>query len=155
MALNFAMLDAARNPVPLPDERVVLTVDKGVELTLVVPNAPPSGPAATSGGSGGARTLKDWGKISLSEQRVRAPRGHGVCCAAEDPAQLLFVADGAASGAPLQTLSVPLLHILATSFQQPVFGANYFAFDIRPVPNGGLASGSKARTPGCVLALEP
>ncbi|KZV86407.1 hypothetical protein EXIGLDRAFT_724847 [Exidia glandulosa HHB12029] len=104
-----------------------MTVDKGVELTLVVPDAPPAGSSATSGGSGGSKTLKDWGKLWLSEQRV------------------VFVADSAAAGsnAPLQSLSVPLLHVLATSFQQPVFGANYFAFDVRPVPNGGLTSGTK------------
>ena len=44
----------------------------GVELLLVVPDAPPTG-AASAGGSGGAKKMKDTGKLWLTDQRVRAP----------------------------------------------------------------------------------
>ena len=33
--------------------------------------------------------------------------------------------------------------ILSTRFIQPVFGANYFALDIKPVPDGGLTLGTR------------
>ncbi|EJD36960.1 hypothetical protein AURDEDRAFT_116985 [Auricularia subglabra TFB-10046 SS5] len=125
MSLNWAMLDANNNPIPLPNERTVMSVDKGVELTLVVPDAPPTGSSA-GGGSGGSKKLQDWGKIVLTEQR------------------LVFSATSSGPDAPLRSLSVPLLNVLSTSFQQPVFGANYLAFDVRPSPGGGLAPGTRA-----------
>jgi hypothetical protein len=34
--------------------------------------------------------------------------------------------------------------ILSTKFEQPTFGANYFTFDIKPMPDGGLTSGTTA-----------
>lgn len=44
----------------------------------------------------------------------------------------------------LESLSVPLSSILSTAFEQPMFGANYLTFEIRPSPEGGLVDGTKA-----------
>ena len=70
MALNWAMLSPDRAPIPLPDELIIRTVDAGVELTVIIPNAPPTG-SATSGGSGGSKKLKEAGRLFLTDQRVR------------------------------------------------------------------------------------
>ena len=70
MALNWAMLKEDRTPVPLPHELFIRTIESGPELTLIIPNTPPSG-VSTSGGSGGEKKLKESGRLWLSEQRVR------------------------------------------------------------------------------------
>lgn len=64
------MLDQSRNPVPLPSEMTLLTIDSGAELILTIPDAPP-GQGAPSGGSGGVKKLKEIGRIQLTDQRVR------------------------------------------------------------------------------------
>ena len=69
MALNWTMLDSSRNPVPLPDEMTILSIDSGAELTLTIPDALPQQGAA-AGGSGGAKKLKETGRIQLTDQRV-------------------------------------------------------------------------------------
>lgn len=56
--------------------------------------------------------------------------------------QLIFIGPDVKGG--LESLSVPLLSILSTAFEQPMFGANYLAFDIKPSPEGGLSDGTKA-----------
>jgi hypothetical protein len=68
MALNWTMLDEGRNPVPLPFEMIIKTME-GAELSLTIPEAPPSG-SATSGGSGGTKKLKSTGRMWLTDQRV-------------------------------------------------------------------------------------
>jgi len=70
MALNWTMLNPNRIPVPLPREMTIATVDSGADITLYIPDAPPSAPNAKSGGSGGTRKLQAAGKIWLSDQRV-------------------------------------------------------------------------------------
>jgi hypothetical protein len=70
MALNWTMLNPDRTPVPLPNEVTIMMVDSGADVSLSIPDAPPTGPA-TSGGSGGERNLKGIGKLSLTDQRVR------------------------------------------------------------------------------------
>jgi hypothetical protein len=68
MALNWTMINEERNPVPLPFE-MNIRVMEGVELSLVIPDSPPSG-STTSGGSGGTKKLKSTGKMWLTDQRV-------------------------------------------------------------------------------------
>jgi hypothetical protein len=63
MALNWAMLDGVRAPVPLPHEMTITSVESGVELALTVPG----------GTDGSARKLKETGKIWVTDQRVRIP----------------------------------------------------------------------------------
>jgi hypothetical protein len=67
------MLTPNRSPIPLPQEEIITAVDHGAELTLIIPNTPPSG-SASSGGTGGARKLKETGGIWLTDQRVRLRR---------------------------------------------------------------------------------
>jgi WW domain-binding protein 2 len=62
-----------------------------------------------------------------------------------DGLQLIFIAPpGAPTTAPFQSLSVPLLSILSASYEQPMFGANYISFEIKPSPEGGLTNGTIA-----------
>ena len=70
MALNCVMLSPARSPIPLPHELTIRTLDSGVELTVLIPDAPPSA-AASAGGSGGSRKLRETGRMWLTDQRVR------------------------------------------------------------------------------------
>ncbi|KAI0727262.1 hypothetical protein C8Q72DRAFT_876400 [Fomitopsis betulina] len=124
MALNYAMLSPARAPIPLPNELTIKEVNSGVELSLVVPDAPPTR-VASAGGSGGAKKMKDTGKLWLTDQR------------------LIFVADnGSKSG--LESLSVPLLSLLSTKFEQPFLGSNFYSMEIKPSPEGRLTDGTKA-----------
>ena len=55
--------------------------------------------------------------------------------------QLIFTTE---TGASFESLSVPLHSILSTRFEQPTFGANYLAFEIKPSPEGGLTDGTRA-----------
>ncbi|EMD40353.1 hypothetical protein CERSUDRAFT_110946 [Gelatoporia subvermispora B] len=127
MALNWTMLSPARSPIPLPHELTIRTVDGGAEVTLIIPDSPPTGSSA-AGGSGGGKRLKDVGRLWLTDQR------------------LIFVADaeGDASKSGLETLSVPLASILSTKFEQPYFGANFLSLEIRPSPEGRLTDGTRA-----------
>ncbi|KAJ3572862.1 hypothetical protein NP233_g2803 [Leucocoprinus birnbaumii] len=122
MALNWTMLNPNRSPVPLPNELTITTVDSGVELSLVIPDAPPSG-SSLAGGSGGTKRLKSMGKIWLTDQRF------------------IFTSDSKNS---LDSLSVPLHAILSTRFEQPTFSGNYLYFEVKPSPGGGLTEGTKA-----------
>ena len=47
-----------------------MTVEPGAEVSLAVPDTPPTG-SSTSGGTGGARKLNGTGKLFLTDQRVR------------------------------------------------------------------------------------
>lgn len=64
------MLNPARAPIPLPHELTIKTLESGVELTLIIPNASSAG--ISSGGSGGSTNLKELGRIWLTDQRVRS-----------------------------------------------------------------------------------
>ncbi|KAI0677174.1 hypothetical protein C8Q78DRAFT_1065783 [Trametes maxima] len=126
MALNWATLSPSRQPTPLPHELTIRTIDSGVELLLQVPDAPPSG-GATSGGSGGSKKLKEVGRIWLTDQR------------------LIFVADLPAKGSPsFHSLSVPHTSLISTKFEQPRFGQNYLAIEIKATPGCGLVDGTRA-----------
>ncbi|TCD61964.1 hypothetical protein EIP91_007674 [Steccherinum ochraceum] len=125
MALNWTMLSPDRAPIPLPDELIIRTVDAGVELTVVIPNAPPSG-SATSGGSGGAKKMKELGRLFLTDQR------------------LIFVSDTSQKKPAFESLSVPHTALLSTKFEQPMLGSNYLTVEIRPSGGGGLTEGSRA-----------
>ncbi|THH07180.1 hypothetical protein EW145_g3567 [Phellinidium pouzarii] len=123
MALNWTMLNQNRAPIPLPNEITIMTVDDGAEIIIAIPNVP-SSQGGSSGASVETKRLKETGRIYLTDQR------------------LIFVAP--APNAILDSLSIPLASILATSFEQPLFGSNYLSFDIRPSPDGRLTNGTKA-----------
>ncbi|KAL4251097.1 WW domain-binding protein 2-like protein [Abortiporus biennis] len=125
MALNWTMLSPDKSPVPLPHELIIRTVDHGVEVSLSIPDAPPTySNNAKAGGSGGMKRLKEWGRIWLTDQR------------------LIFVSD-ASPNPSFESLSIPLTSLLSTKFEQPYFGANYLALDVKPTPEGGLTDGTK------------
>jgi hypothetical protein len=48
-----------------------MTVESGAEVSLIIPDVPPTG-TSTSGGSGGGRKLTGTGKLFLTDQRVRS-----------------------------------------------------------------------------------
>lgn len=140
MALNWTMLDPKRKPIPLPDE-IQLIEEDNAEVSLTIPNAPPS-QGATAGGSGGSRRVKATGKAHLTDHRVGCIQHYVFCLLTDDRRQLIFVASS--PNPDLDSLSVPLASILATSFEQPLFGSNYLSFDIKPSVDGGLTPGTKA-----------
>jgi len=123
MALNWTMLNPDRTPVPLPNEITIMAVDSGADVSLTIPDAPPTG-SATSGGSGGERQLKGIGKLSLTDQR------------------LIFVSENDGGSTGFNTLTLPLPSILSTRFEQPYLASNYLHIDIRPSPEGGLKPGT-------------
>jgi len=118
------MLSPARQPIPLPDELNIRTIDGGVELTILVPDAPPSG-SSNSGGSGGSKKLKENGRLWLTDRR------------------LVFVSDVPSEKGSFESLSVTLTSILSTKFEQPYLGSNYLVIDVHPAPEGGLTEGTK------------
>ncbi|THV03364.1 hypothetical protein K435DRAFT_827171 [Dendrothele bispora CBS 962.96] len=120
MALNCAMINATRDPVPLPHEQFITTVDSGAEVILHIPDAPPEG-SASAGGSGGSQKLKAMGRLWITDSRF------------------LFTS---APDSSFDSLSVPLHAILSTKFHQPTFGGNYFTFEIKPSSGGGLTDGT-------------
>ncbi|SRR6266403_956859 len=77
MALNWTMLKPDRTPVPLPGELTIMTVESGAEVSLSIPDTPPTG-SSSSGGSGGARKLNGTGNLYLTDQRVCFFRSR--CC---------------------------------------------------------------------------
>ena len=50
--------------------------------------------------------------------------------------------NGSKSG--LESLSVPLLSLLSTKFEQPFLGSNFYSMDIKPSPEGRLTEGTNA-----------
>ena len=71
MALNWTMLKHDRSPIPLPNEQTITSIETGADLSLTVPDVPPTTSSSTAGGSGGAKKLKASGRIWLTDQRVR------------------------------------------------------------------------------------
>ncbi|KAJ4479080.1 hypothetical protein J3R30DRAFT_3473937 [Lentinula aciculospora] len=120
MALNCAMLNATREPIPLPNEGIISTVNSGAEVILLIPDIPPEG-SRSSGGSGGFQKLKAMGRIWLTDLRF------------------LFTSSPDSS---FDSLTIPLPSILSTRFEQPTFGANYLSFEIKPSSGGGLTDGA-------------
>ena len=57
--------------MPLPGELTVMNVESGAEVSLIIPDIPPTG-SSTSGGDGGGRKLDGTGKLFLTDQRVRS-----------------------------------------------------------------------------------
>lgn len=151
MALNWAMIDEGRNPVPLPFEMNIKHMDD-TDLSITIPDGPLSGPA-TSGGSGGTKKLKSTGKAMLTDQRVEQDAHHpsarvrSLLIFRYPSPQFIFVSDVSKSGktAPsFESLSVPLSSIISTDFQQPLLGSNFLVMLISPSPEGGLTDGTKA-----------
>jgi hypothetical protein len=69
MALDWTMLDARHQFIPLHDETTIMSIDRDsqVEISLTIP---PSGTAAT-GGNGVVKKMKERGRLWLTNKRVR------------------------------------------------------------------------------------
>ncbi|EJU06636.1 hypothetical protein DACRYDRAFT_61457 [Dacryopinax primogenitus] len=127
MSLNWAMLDPANSqPIPLPEEEMILHLS-GAEFTLLVPDAPPptSGAQSAGGAGGNPKRSVATGTVWVSDHRV------------------IFVPIQA-KDVPYHSLSLPHNSILSTSFQQPIFGSNHVILSIAPTTGGGLTQGTKA-----------
>ncbi|CAE6503993.1 unnamed protein product [Rhizoctonia solani] len=141
MSLNWVMLDEQRKPVPLPNERTVATVPN-VQLTVHIPT--PSDNTTNT-----TQTLTASGDVWLTSDRfvfTASPQSQSTSLG------LFTLVSQAISSAPaseapttkLESLSLPWISVLSTSFVQPYFAANYLAMDVRPAQGGGLALGTKA-----------
>jgi hypothetical protein len=144
MALNWTMLNPGRTPVPLPREDIIMTVESGAEVSLTIPDTPPTG-SSNSGGSGGGRQLNGTGKLFLTDQRVRSPEADATFeeLIRNTDSQLIFVSESDNSSTGFNTLTLPLPSVVSTRFEQPTLGSNYLSIDIQPSPDGGLTSGTK------------
>ncbi|KAH8822151.1 hypothetical protein DL96DRAFT_1620334 [Flagelloscypha sp. PMI_526] len=123
MALNWAMLNPDRTPVPLPSEDTITTVKDAADIVLVIPNAPPSGSDTAGGAGGSAKFEAHKGNVYITSQR------------------LIYTTP---KGAAWESISIPLTSILSTRFHQPTFSGNYLSVEIKPSPDGGLTEGTNA-----------
>jgi len=116
------MLDDRQNPVPLPGEERVMTIDQGVEITLLVSNS-----RSTGGIGGSGDKLKETGKIWLTDKRL-----------------IFQTIKGSGNAKPeFDSFSVLLHGILSTQFVQPTFAANYLIMELKAATGGGLSDGAK------------
>ncbi|ESK94060.1 ww domain binding protein [Moniliophthora roreri MCA 2997] len=119
MALNCAMLNQTREPVPLPEEMFITTIDSGAEVILNIPESQTEG-----GDAGGGQKMKAMGRIWVTDKRF------------------LFTS---APDSSFDSLTVPLPSIMSTRFEQPTFSSNYLYFEIKPSPGGGLTDGTNVQ----------
>ncbi|CAE6432473.1 hypothetical protein ACGC1H_000374 [Rhizoctonia solani] len=139
MSLNWVMLDERKKPVPLPNERNITTIPNA-QVTVHIPTPGENNTRTT-------QTLTATGHVWLTSDR---------CVFVASPHQstsldLFSLVSQTISSAPanetpttkLETLSLPWVSVLSTSFVQPYFAANYLVMDIRPAEGGGLALGTK------------
>ncbi|KAF8602589.1 hypothetical protein BDV93DRAFT_523961, partial [Ceratobasidium sp. AG-I] len=146
MSLNWVMLDARKEPVPLPQERT-LSSTPGAELTVHIPPAPPQGDAPSGGNGGAPQVLKATGRVWLTTERfifVASLQVQSTSLLAFLPLPISnAISPAPTTNTPLESLSLPWLSVLSTAFTQPYFGANYLAMDVKPAPDGGLAFGTR------------
>ncbi|KAF8725060.1 female pronucleus assembly, partial [Rhizoctonia solani] len=140
MSLNWVMLDERKKPVPLPNERNISTVPNA-QLTVHIPNSSDNGTNLT-------QTITASGDVWLTSHRfvfVAAPESQSTSLGLFALVSHVISSAPAneTSGTKLETLSLPWLSVLSTSFAQPYFGANYLAMDVRPAEGGGLVLGTK------------
>ncbi|KAJ1299431.1 hypothetical protein OPQ81_003797 [Rhizoctonia solani] len=138
MSLNWVMLDERRKPVPLPDERSITTVPNA-QVTIHIPSS--------SDNDTTAQTLTASGDVWLTSDRfvfVASPNQSTSLGLFTLVSQAISSAQSnEAPTTELETLSLPWVSVLSTSFIQPYFAANYLAMDVRPAEGGGLSLGTK------------
>ncbi|KAF8748518.1 female pronucleus assembly [Rhizoctonia solani] len=123
-----------------PDERNVSTVPNA-QLTVHIPNS-------SDNGTNLIQTITASGDVWLTSDRfvfVAAPESQSTSLGLFALVSQVISSAPAneTSGTKLETLSLPWLSVLSTSFAQPYFGANYLAMDVRPAEGGGLVLGTK------------
>ncbi|KAH7343173.1 hypothetical protein B0J17DRAFT_641283 [Rhizoctonia solani] len=138
MSLNWVMLDERRKPVPLPNERNITTIPN-TQLTVHIPT--PSDTNET------IQTITATGDVWLTSDRfvfVASPQESTSLGLFSLVSQAISSAPAIESALKLETISLPWISVLSTSFVQPYFAANYLAMDVRPAEGGGLTLGTKA-----------
>ncbi|KAG9088678.1 hypothetical protein FRC07_012489 [Ceratobasidium sp. 392] len=134
MSLNWVMLDARREPVPLPQERVISTVPNA-DITVTFPNPP--------------RMIRATGTVWLTTERfifVASPQTQSTSLftlVSQALPASIKPEDNTDPNMKLESLSLPWLSVLSTSFVQPYFAANYLSMDVKPAPDGGLVLGTR------------
>jgi hypothetical protein len=102
---------------------------------------------ASAKGKAKANTLKATGTVYVTDQRVRLvclPDFSSSFLTILHLIQLVFVSSVFGQPGSFDTFSVQHLSTLSIQYQQPYFGSNYIALDIKPASGGGLTEGTKA-----------
>ena len=126
MSLNWVMLDERKQPVPLPNERILDTIPS-TQLVINIPQSP---------------ALSATGTAWLTSHRFVFVANAPQSTSPFDLISQTITATPAAPSAKLDSLSLPWTSVLSTSFVQPYFAANYLAMDVRPAQGGGLELGT-------------
>ncbi|KAH9818760.1 hypothetical protein DFH28DRAFT_90915 [Melampsora americana] len=149
MALNCSMLDNQNNPIPLPDEKIFLTVD-GIKISLA-PTLPGSGTtdgepiSPTDPNSNQTHQTSSKSKLPLSTifsnlTIKNSEKLHGGTIYITNQ-RILFISDSHHDGEEdqsIKTLTIPLSNSLDGRFIQPWLSANYHLSTVVPVEGGNL-----------------
>ncbi|GAA5949370.1 hypothetical protein JCM21900_005626 [Sporobolomyces salmonicolor] len=162
-SINWAMISSTGQPLPLPNEKFLLSL-AGVSLSLF--SHPPGAPLNVQPASKHDEYKCTAGTVHLSNKRIiyvapsatgrpEAPAGgatSGVSASASTGAGGSLAngqasiapggvpREGAAKNVPLQTLSIPWSHFQDGRFKQPYFTAAYYEALCLPQDGGGLSS---------------
>lgn len=150
MSINWVELNERKQPIPINDE-VIVRSEPNADLVLSFnpPNPPDANRAPSGKGKAKANALEATGTVYVTDERVSwfllwflltIPHSHSY----HPSIQLVFVSSAFGQAGSFDTFSVQLLSLLSIQYQQPYFGSNYLALDIKPSPGGGLTEGAKA-----------
>ena len=143
MSINWAELNQHKQPIPINDE-VIVRSEPNADLMLSF-NTPDTNQAPSAKGKAKSNTLRATGSVYVTDQRVGwFPLVYSAIPHDISLIQLVFVSSAFGQPSSFDTFSVQLLGILSIQYQQPYFGSNYLALDIKPAPGGGLTEGAKA-----------
>ena len=135
-SLNCAMLDKAREPVPLPKEKFLESF-RSVSLSLS-PSLP--GAPLQDKPQGGPQTgqRKATGLVYISNQRIVFVTANSPTLPiSSSPIASSTAATLSTSTTPIETLSLPF-QALEGRFVQPIFHSNYFEALALPAGDGNL-----------------
>ncbi|KAG8819408.1 hypothetical protein FRC17_010462 [Serendipita sp. 399] len=136
MSINWVELTQSNRPLPIDPERFLPSHTElvGASLKIIVP--PPTSLSGSDAPVLKASELQASGTAYLSDMRLvfisNTPR--------ETPGPVSF-----------STFSIAYPNILGLKYEQPWFGGNYIELVIRPVQDGGLATGSVVK---CQLRVD-
>jgi len=103
---------------------VIVKSEPNADLLLSC-NPPETNQAPSAKGKAKDNNLKATGTVYVTDQR------------------LVFVSSAFGQPGSFDTFSVQHLSVLSIQYQQPYFGSNYIALDIKPASGGGLTEGTK------------
>ncbi|EGG05451.1 uncharacterized protein MELLADRAFT_78105 [Melampsora larici-populina 98AG31] len=146
MALNCSMLDNQNKPIPLPDEKIFLTVN-GITISLV-PTLPGSG---TTDGEPISPTDSNQTQNQSNSSKSKLPLSSlfsnltlknseklypGTVYITNQ--RILFISNHESEDQSIKTLTIPLSNSLDGRFIQPWLSANYHLSTVLPVNGGNL-----------------